>query len=31
MICANCHRELHNNLWDLNEILKKEEVNRDFD
>lgn len=31
MICANCHRELHNNLWDLNEILEKEEVNRDFD
>ena len=26
-----CHRESHNNLWDLNEILEKEEVNRDFD
>lgn len=31
MICSNCHRELHANLWDINEILKEsEEVEDDF-
>lgn len=20
LLCANCHRELHDNLWDINEI-----------
>ena len=26
LICSNCHRELHADLWDINEILDKEEV-----
>lgn len=24
LICANCHRELHDNLWDINELNLKE-------
>lgn len=31
LICANCHREIHNGLWNINEILTKEEVNLEFD
>ena len=26
LLCANCHRELHAGLWELTEILNKEEV-----
>ena len=26
LICANCHREIHDGLWDISEILSKEEV-----
>lgn len=29
MICSNCHREVHAGLWDVSEILKKEEVDLD--
>jgi len=24
LICANCHRELHDNLWDIEELDLKE-------
>lgn len=26
LICSNCHKELHDNLWDISEIEGKEEV-----
>lgn len=26
LICANCHRELHDNLWNVEELKRKEEV-----
>lgn len=26
LICANCHRELHDNLWNISELLQEEEV-----
>ena len=29
MICANCHREVHAGLWNIYDIIKKEEVNLD--
>ena len=29
LLCANCHRELHDNLWDISEIIRKEEVDLD--
>lgn len=28
LICSNCHKELHDNMWNI-EDLKKEEVNLD--
>lgn len=28
LICSNCHKELHDNLWSVEE-LRKEEVNLD--
>lgn len=28
LICSNCHKELHDNLWSIEE-LRKEEVNLD--
>ena len=31
LICSNCHKELHDNLWDIEELLEKEEVNLDID
>jgi hypothetical protein len=33
LICSNCHRELHDNLWNINEIFikEKEEVKHDLD
>jgi len=27
LLCANCHREIHAGLWDLKEILNKENSN----
>ena len=30
LICSNCHKELHDNLWSVEE-LRKEEVNLDSD
>lgn len=31
LLCSNCHKELHDNLWDINELnlKEKEEVNHD--
>ena len=29
LICANCHRELHDNLWKIEDIIEKEEVGLD--
>ena len=26
LICANCHREIHADLWNLSELIEKEEV-----
>ena len=26
LICANCHRELHDNLWQIEDLIEKEEV-----
>lgn len=26
LICSNCHKELHDNMWSIDEILQKEEV-----
>lgn len=32
LICSNCHKELHDGLWSLEDIIKeKEEVNLEFD
>lgn len=33
LICANCHRELHDNLWNVEELIlkEKEEVGLDLD
>ena len=31
LICANCHRELHDNLWTIEDLIKKEEVNLGID
>ena len=31
LICANCHREYHANLWDLNELKIKEKEEVDLD
>ena len=33
LLCANCHKEFHAGLWNLNELetTTKEEVNLDFD
>jgi predicted HNH restriction endonuclease len=33
LICSNCHKELHDNLWTINELNleKKEEVDLEFD
>lgn len=29
LICANCHRELHDGLWSIEEVIGKEEVKLD--
>ena len=29
LICSNCHKELHDNMWSIDELQKKEEVNLD--
>ena len=31
LICANCHRELHDNLWDINELNLQEMEEVGFD
>ena len=33
LICSNCHKELHDNMWNIEDLEneKKEEVNLDFD
>lgn len=33
LICSNCHKELHDNLWTIDELNleKKEEVDLEFD
>ena len=31
LLCSNCHREFHSNLWELSELEEKEEVNLDLD
>ena len=33
LICSNCHKELHDNLWNIEDLNleKEEEVDLDFD
>lgn len=31
LICSNCHKELHAGIWNIDEILNKEEVEHDLD
>ena len=29
LICSNCHKELHDNLWNIEDLEKKEEIGFD--
>lgn len=31
LICSNCHKELHDNMWDLNDLITEEMEEVEFD
>jgi len=31
LICSNCHKEFHANLWNIEDLTEKEEVDLDLD